>query len=373
MYLISSKNEKTAMSRSIVAAIRKTNGRFLERSENLQSWYDIGDAKATEKTSQALREGQPKLRKKMINHGVINNDFHNSVSIEHVLSLLPTASATQIDHNPMFGDDSYFSVNRNDTRTIERQQQMLEQSLNRMFADIKPSMDDQHIQVIGNCRFHDIDCPGNTSECRFVKQQSRIVTPPSSPPVFQEHLIKRRQINNDAFRCPFPGEDCETNMDQDMADGDFDDSYSIMTFEMDEDEMIDDYNDNNQRSIYPIYPISTPSPPLTNHIRAINELKDNVPIYDKGDDQPMFSHIPATISSPLTNHLRALTELKDHVPIYPSVKSHRENVDYSHNNGQFKGNVSRNDLNTCSSSMRFAPSLVFPSQNRFLKQKTNLI
>jgi hypothetical protein len=187
----------------------------------------------------------------MINLGVINNDFHNSVSTEHVLSLLPTASATQIGPNPMFGDESYSSVNRNDSRTIERQQQMLEQSLNRMLADIKPSMDDQHIQVIGNCRFHDIDCPGNTSECRFVKQQSRIVTPPSSPPVFQQHLIGRKLINNDVFTRSFPGEDCETKMDQDMADGDFDDSYSIMTFEMDEDEMIDDCNDDYQQPIYP--------------------------------------------------------------------------------------------------------------------------
>jgi hypothetical protein len=122
MYLIYSKNEKTAISRSIVAAIRKTSGRFLERSKDLQPWYDIGDAKATEKTSRALREGQPKLRKKMIDHGIIKNDFHHSVSTEHVLSLLPTASATQIDPNPFFGDDSYSSLDQTDTRTIERQQ-----------------------------------------------------------------------------------------------------------------------------------------------------------------------------------------------------------------------------------------------------------
>lgn len=158
-----------------------------------------------------------------------------------------------------------------------------------MFTDIKPIVVDQHLQAIGNCRFHDIYCPGNTSECRFVKQQSRIVTPPSSPPVHPQHPIERRRINHDVFTCPFPGEDYETNMDEDMADGDFDDTYSIMTFEMDEDEMIDDCNDDYQQLLFPI---SIPSPPSTNHFRALNELKDNVRIYDKDDDQPMFYTYP---------------------------------------------------------------------------------
>jgi len=44
-------------------------GRFLERNAEKQVWYDIGDKKAIEKTSQALREGQPKLRKKMVELG----------------------------------------------------------------------------------------------------------------------------------------------------------------------------------------------------------------------------------------------------------------------------------------------------------------
>lgn len=57
--------EKIKISRSIVAAIREQKGRFLEKQSGRETFYDIGDKKAVEKTSQALREGQPKLKKKM--------------------------------------------------------------------------------------------------------------------------------------------------------------------------------------------------------------------------------------------------------------------------------------------------------------------
>jgi hypothetical protein len=57
--------EKIKISRSIVAAIREQKGRFLEKQDGSELFYDIGDKKAVEKTSQALREGQPKLKKKL--------------------------------------------------------------------------------------------------------------------------------------------------------------------------------------------------------------------------------------------------------------------------------------------------------------------
>lgn len=71
LYITCLKTEKLKISRSIVAAIREQQGRFLERDAKKQTWYDIGDKKAIEKTSQALREGQPKLRQKMIDTGQI--------------------------------------------------------------------------------------------------------------------------------------------------------------------------------------------------------------------------------------------------------------------------------------------------------------
>lgn len=69
LYITCLKTEKLKISRSIVAAIREQNGRFLEKDGAKGSWYDIGDKKAIEKTSQALREGQPKLRQKIVEMG----------------------------------------------------------------------------------------------------------------------------------------------------------------------------------------------------------------------------------------------------------------------------------------------------------------
>jgi hypothetical protein len=65
LYLHSSKRDKPSVSKGIVQAIRSLNppGRFLQRDELTGLWYDIGDQKAREKTSQALREGAPEIRK----------------------------------------------------------------------------------------------------------------------------------------------------------------------------------------------------------------------------------------------------------------------------------------------------------------------
>jgi hypothetical protein len=69
LYITCLKTEKLKISRSIVAAIREQKGRFLEKDSKTGNWYDIGDKKAVEKTSQALREGQPKLRQKIVEMG----------------------------------------------------------------------------------------------------------------------------------------------------------------------------------------------------------------------------------------------------------------------------------------------------------------
>jgi hypothetical protein len=42
---------------------QKPPGRFLKLDESSGLWYDVGDRKAREKTSQALREKAPQLRK----------------------------------------------------------------------------------------------------------------------------------------------------------------------------------------------------------------------------------------------------------------------------------------------------------------------
>lgn len=66
-YLHSSKRDKPFVSRGIVRAVRAQNppGRFLQKDERTGLWYDIGDQKAREKTSQALREGAPEIRREI--------------------------------------------------------------------------------------------------------------------------------------------------------------------------------------------------------------------------------------------------------------------------------------------------------------------
>eukprot|EP00980_Cylindrotheca_fusiformis_P026070 scaffold15305_cov126-Cylindrotheca_fusiformis.AAC.8 len=79
LYITCLKTEKLKISRSIVAAIREQNGRFLERDAKKGVWNDIGDKKAIEKTSQALREGQPKLKQKMVEMGQMPQDGNVNV------------------------------------------------------------------------------------------------------------------------------------------------------------------------------------------------------------------------------------------------------------------------------------------------------
>ena len=58
------KREKRLIASSIVAEIRSLNppGRFLTRDAKTGRWRDIGDEKARDKTSQALRENAPSIR-----------------------------------------------------------------------------------------------------------------------------------------------------------------------------------------------------------------------------------------------------------------------------------------------------------------------
>ena len=62
-YLKARKNDKPSISRAIVRGIRENNGAFLRRDEKSGLWYEIGDDAAREKTSQALRQRAPEMRK----------------------------------------------------------------------------------------------------------------------------------------------------------------------------------------------------------------------------------------------------------------------------------------------------------------------
>jgi len=56
---------------SIVKAVNEIGGRFIDKDDTGR-WYDIGEQRAFDKVSQALREGQPQLRNKLEQHQDMN-------------------------------------------------------------------------------------------------------------------------------------------------------------------------------------------------------------------------------------------------------------------------------------------------------------
>ena len=75
--------DKQKISRSIVAAIRKQGRRFLKREKGV-IWVDIGDAKAIEKTAQALREGRQKTVETIYDTMLEIGQIEVSPSVEQV-------------------------------------------------------------------------------------------------------------------------------------------------------------------------------------------------------------------------------------------------------------------------------------------------
>lgn len=73
-YLRASKRDKAGVARDIVDTIRKLDpsGRFLKKDKNKPGqWVEIGNRKAREKTSQALREGAPEKREELSGHATV--------------------------------------------------------------------------------------------------------------------------------------------------------------------------------------------------------------------------------------------------------------------------------------------------------------
>lgn len=70
------------LSRSIVNAVRSQNppGRFLQKDSKTNKWFDVGDQRAQEKTSQALREGAPDIRKKVASQGDVESTDKSTAS-----------------------------------------------------------------------------------------------------------------------------------------------------------------------------------------------------------------------------------------------------------------------------------------------------
>ena len=102
-YATCERHEKIRISRSIVGAMREIGGRFLEQIEygnNTVAYRDIGDKKAVQKTSQALREGQSKLLKKLQkNNGGVSTQSSMVSSIDTMRREAAAVVPSSIQYN----------------------------------------------------------------------------------------------------------------------------------------------------------------------------------------------------------------------------------------------------------------------------------
>ncbi|KAL9183703.1 hypothetical protein ACHAXT_004559 [Thalassiosira profunda] len=99
-YVNCPKREKPLIARRIVEAVRKQTppGRFLSKNVKTGLWKDIGDGKAREKTSQALREGAPIIRDIMRKPANEVNKIRNEVNVAVVLKEAKKAEREDKEH-----------------------------------------------------------------------------------------------------------------------------------------------------------------------------------------------------------------------------------------------------------------------------------
>eukprot|EP00567_Pseudictyota_dubia_P017088 CAMPEP_0197436018 /NCGR_PEP_ID=MMETSP1175-20131217/3499_1 /TAXON_ID=1003142 /ORGANISM="Triceratium dubium, Strain CCMP147" /LENGTH=185 /DNA_ID=CAMNT_0042965191 /DNA_START=105 /DNA_END=662 /DNA_ORIENTATION=- len=79
-YLHAKKRDKQSIARRIVGIVRSRGGRFLKKTDDgTGRWFDVGEKKAREKTSQALREGLEARRDEAELTGGAQNDAEGEV------------------------------------------------------------------------------------------------------------------------------------------------------------------------------------------------------------------------------------------------------------------------------------------------------
>jgi len=151
-YLKARKNDKPAISRAIVRAIRETNGRFLKKDEKTGLWLEIGDDAAREKTSQALRQRAPEMRKLLFDS---EREEARSAAEEHLLQQrmlmgmnggnadvvnqgmtqgMPPAMGNVPPNNPMLNPAFFAMANKNAMANMQNMQNMQNDPYSRMVS-----------------------------------------------------------------------------------------------------------------------------------------------------------------------------------------------------------------------------------------------
>ena len=125
-YLKSRKNDKPNISRSIVRTVREMNGRFLKKDDKLGLWFEIGDDGAREKTSQALRQRAPEMRKILMEDEQRQVRFDSCVCWPQLSNLISMPSASLTPTIPL---------------NLQAQEQLRSRMMMQMGGTDAPSMD----------------------------------------------------------------------------------------------------------------------------------------------------------------------------------------------------------------------------------------
>ena len=110
-YLRARRGEKPKISEYIVNQVHRNGGRFLKRVEgsptNQYRWMEVSDQKAREKTSQALREKAPEIRKAVAVH---HSGASDSVSTSSNYSILQHSIHDTTSHRDIHDVSSLFGA-----------------------------------------------------------------------------------------------------------------------------------------------------------------------------------------------------------------------------------------------------------------------
>ncbi|KAL3802031.1 hypothetical protein ACHAWO_008444 [Cyclotella atomus] len=170
LYATSSKFDKLKISKAIVAAIRNFGGRFLQ-AEGESGNFDIGDKRAWDKTSQALREGQTEIRAKLAAEEVKASGAEKVAEYKQVISeqtfLAYACKILQSLYDPATGSMTSCgpncpharrraTMNRTDIMAIQHAMQMQHQQGNvpiNWQQDPNPNMPIPPVQYYDNANF----------------------------------------------------------------------------------------------------------------------------------------------------------------------------------------------------------------------------
>ena len=98
LYITLPKRQKMLLSRSIVNAVRSQNppGRFLQKNGKTKLWVDVGDQRAQEKTSHAMRDV---IRNKVTANTTLASSSTSSTSQQQLVSAtVDVATIAQREH-----------------------------------------------------------------------------------------------------------------------------------------------------------------------------------------------------------------------------------------------------------------------------------